>query len=360
MTPIDPLSPGDLSSLLRAPFGAIVDVRSPAEFAEDHVPGAINLPALSNEERAEIGTIYVQESRFRARRLGAAYVSRNVAASLEGALREMPADWRPLVYCWRGGQRSGSVATIYGQIGWRVSVLRGGYRAYRRLVTDMVRKALLPHRFLLIDGNTGTGKTALLARLAARGHQVLDLEALAVHRGSLFGGRAEAQPSQKAFEGRLAAALSRLSPSRPVVVEAESNRIGALLLPPSVWAAMQDAPRIEVDAPLAARAVYLSKAYDDLLVDRSALIATLQHLRPYHSGQDLVAWEDMARAGQFEALAQALMQAHYDPRYAKARLRGSARVLAQVQAATLDAAGLDRLADIVAAEIDSAALTLSE
>ncbi|MBV8684102.1 MAG: tRNA 2-selenouridine(34) synthase MnmH, partial [Caulobacteraceae bacterium] len=213
-----------------AAFDAIIDVRTPAEFADDHVPGAVNLPVLSNEERAQVGTIYVQESRFKARRIGAAIIARNVATHLEDALADKPGSFAPLVYCWRGGQRSGAMATILDQIGWRVTVLTGGYRTYRRRVTTALYEAEPSLKVVLIDGQTGVAKTDILGRLAARGVQALDLEGLAAHRGSLFGALTQPQPPQKLFESRLLAAMEGFDLTRPVVVEAESSKVGELNL----------------------------------------------------------------------------------------------------------------------------------
>ncbi len=204
-------------------FDAIIDVRSPAEYAEDHLPGAINLPVLDNEERARVGTIYKQQSSFLARKLGAALVARNAARHLEGPLSAMEGGWRPLVYCWRGGQRSGSFATILAQVGWRVELVQGGYKAWRKLVVEALETPPAAP-VVILDGNTGSAKTELLALLSERGAQTVDLEGLANHRGSLFGHMPGGQPSQKAFEGRVATALAALDPARPVVVEAESSR----------------------------------------------------------------------------------------------------------------------------------------
>eukprot|EP00903_Cladosiphon_okamuranus_P016431 g15152.t1 len=229
-----PLALPPLPDLPRLGFDDIIDVRSPAEFAEDHMPGAISLPVLSNEERARVGTIYKQVDPFAARKVGAALVSRNAAAHIEGPLADRNGGWRPLVYCWRGGQRSGSFAVILNQIGWRAEVVEGGYRAYRRMVAAMLHDDLLPWSPVLIDGNTGTAKTRLLHHLAAQGAQVVDLEALAEHRGSLFGGLSGPQPAQKMFESRLAGALAGLDPARPVYLEAESNKIGDILIPGSL------------------------------------------------------------------------------------------------------------------------------
>ncbi len=297
-------------------FDDVIDVRSPAEFAEDHVPGAINLPALSDAERARIGTVYVREDRFLARKLGAAMVARNVAGHLEGALADRGGGWRPLVHCWRGGQRSGSVATILEQIGWRVSVLDGGYRSYRRLVSERLYDRPLGLRVVLIDGGTGSGKTQLLSHLAARGAQVIDLEGLAEHRGSNFGGWASGQPSQKMFESRLVHALGGLDPARPLWLEAESNAIGRLLLPPAIWSAMGAAEVVALDVPAPVRARFLTTTYPDLTADAALLAERIDRLRKYHPRERIEGWHAMAAAGRVAELAESLIVEHYDPRYA--------------------------------------------
>lgn len=310
-----------LSDLITLPFDDIIDVRSPAEFAEDHVPGAINLPALSNAERARVGTIYVQEDRFLARKIGAALVARNAADHLQGPLADRPGDWRPLVYCWRGGQRSGSFTSILQQIGWRADVVEGGYKSYRRLVVKALYDAPWPGEVVLIDGGTGTAKTRLLAQIAAAGGQVLDLEAMAEHRGSLFGPMGDAQPHQKTFESRLAMAMARLDPARPVFVEAESSKIGRIIIPPALWKPMIAARVIEVSAPLKARVGHLVTAYDDLVMAPEKLDAVLRKLVRYHGHAQVEAWQELAAGGDFATLAGELIRVHYDPRYARVSRR---------------------------------------
>ena len=299
----------------------VIDVRSPSEYAEDHIPGAVNLPVLNDAERAEVGTIYVRESRFRARKVGAALVAQNAARHLQTYLADKPGGYRPLVYCWRGGQRSNSFATILAQIGWRVEVLEGGYQSYRRLVARQLYECPFPCKVFLLDGNTGSAKTDLLLRLPGHGVQVLDLEGLAHHRGSLFGARAGGQPSQKGFESRLAAAIAGLDPARPVVIEAESSRIGQCTIPPQLWEVMKPAQRIEIIAPLAERAKYLTRAYADLIADPALLVATIRRLAPLHAAKQIDDWQNMARQGHFAELAASLMETHYDPRYSKQRAR---------------------------------------
>lgn len=346
-----PLAFADLGALLGHGFDTVIDVRSPAEFAQDHLPGAINLPVLSDAERARVGTIYKQVGAFEAKKVGAALVARNAAAHVEGPLADRDGAWKPLVYCWRGGQRSGALAIILNQIGWRTQTLAGGYRAYRRMVTRMLYDAPLCHRLILLDGNTGTAKTALLPLLALRGVQVVDLEAMAAHRGSMLGGRASGQPAQRGFETALAAALTALDPARPVLVEAESSRIGRLNLPPALWAAMCAAPRIDVSAPVAARAAYLTRAYADVLADRARLAGLLDPLRPHRGHAAVDRWQAMLRAGADLDLATALIVEHYDPAYATSRAGHGAAVLARADGGDLGQAALEHAADRIAAAV---------
>lgn len=348
-----PLQFASVESVLDHGFDTLVDVRSPAEYAEDHIPGAINLPVLDDAERARVGTIYKQQSPFLARKLGAALVFRNAAAHVEGPLAHHEGGWRPLVYCWRGGQRSGSFAWMLREIGWRADTIAGGYRTYRRLVTQALYKAPLPHRLVQLGGYTGTTKTELLPLLEARGVQVIDLEGLARHRGSLLGGIPGGQPAQKAFETGLVQALHRLDPTRPVIVEAESSKIGSLLLPPSLWEAMKFAPWIEVAAPLEARARYLAVAYDDVLSDADSLRDRLSPLR-FHRGHELVDhWGDLISAGDRIALCRSLVEAHYDPAYEKSTRSTNPKVLARFETPTLDRVALDRLAGRIAGALQT-------
>lgn len=337
-----------LSDLLTHGFDTVIDVRSPAEFAKDHVPGAINLPALSNAERAKVGTIYVQDAAFKARKIGAALVARNVAAHLDGPLKDKDGSWRPLVYCWRGGQRSGSFASILTQIGWRAEVVEGGYQSFRNLVYATLYTDPVPHNLILLDGNTGTAKTDILHRLTRLGVQTLDLEGLANHRGSLLGEMNDGQPSQKAFETALACALVALDPTRPVIVEAESSKVGARIIPPSVWTAMKAAPRIEIQAPLKARAAYLAQAYHDISADKVRLIRKLEVLRR-HRGGLVDGWLALLEDRAFDSLARALMEDHYDPTYRAGRARHGADVLERFDTEALSEGARDDLAARIAA-----------
>jgi tRNA 2-selenouridine synthase len=308
-----------------AAYDEIIDVRTPAEFALDHVPGAVNLPVLSNEERALVGTIYVQDSRMKARRIGAALVARNIAGHLEGALEDRPGSYAPLIYCWRGGQRSLAMATVLAQVGWRPTRLAGGYMTYRRRVTAALYEGGTPLRLVVLDGYTGSAKTEILGRLAAQGVQTLNLEGLAGHRGSLFGAIAgRGQPSQKMFESALLADLERLDPAQLIVVEAESSKIGQLNLPPALWKAMSGAPRIELDVPRAARVAYLLAVYGDIAADAPAVASALAALPGRHGRRQVGVWRDQFERGQLRDLADSLVELHYDPAYERSR-RGEER-----------------------------------
>ena len=351
MSDIEVISSPDAATLAR--FDMIIDVRSPSEFAEDHVPGAVNMPALDDGERAKVGTIYVQESRFKARRIGAALVARNVAGHLETHLADKPGAFQPLVYCWRGGQRSNAVATILAQVGWRTAVLAGGYRTYRRQVKTRLYDERRALDLVLIDGHTGSAKTEILGRLAARGVQTLDLEGLAMHRGSLLGALpGQPQPSQKMFESRLLTALEALEAldeNHPILVEAESSKIGERMIPPMLWDAMVKAPRITLDVPAPERARYLAGGYAQSASDTQALCALLARLPGRHGRKTLAAWQAMAGAGELEALAAALIEAHYDPAYARANRSETRRRLATVQIPALSEADQDAAADRIEA-----------
>ncbi len=321
----------DLSPAARDGFSAIIDVRSPSEFAEDHVPGAINLPVLDDAERAEVGTLYVQTSRFLARRVGAAKVARNIARHLDGALADRPRDFRPLVYCWRGGMRSNAMATVLGQVGWPVTVLEGGYRSWRRHVVGRLHTAgplLNPIR--LLDGPTGVGKTALLEALASIGEQAIDLEGLAGHRGSLFGATAGGQPSQKLFESHLLDRLDRMDPARPLFLEAESSRIGQLSIPQALWLAMADAPRIRLAATPETRVRHILTHYGWIASDPAALADAIARLPSHHSKTRKAEWQAQATAGELELLVAGLIEAHYDPAYARSMGRRAGDLLGTV------------------------------
>lgn len=353
-----------LRDLADSSFDEIIDVRSPGELQDDHVPGAINLPVLSDEERALVGTIYKQESAFRARKIGGALVAKRAGMNIEQHLLDKPGSYRPLVYCWRGGMRSGAFATILKQIGWRAEVLEGGYKSYRRAVVELLyspggRAEALARRLIVVDGNTGTAKTELLHKMAARGAQVIDLEGLAGHRGSLFGGMDARQSSQKTFDSAIARHLAGFDPARPVFVEAESSRIGRLALPNVLWSLMREAPKICVEAPLAERGAYLTRAYANITSDRERLSSTLDLLKPYHAADRLKAWQALAAEGRMEDLACELAAHHYDPKYDRQRARDPRREVGSVHLESFAPDALDRAALEILSLADNDVTTLS-
>jgi tRNA 2-selenouridine synthase len=285
--------------------------------------------------------------------MGAAYVAKNVAAHLEIALADRDAKFRPLIYCWRGGMRSHAMATILSQIGWRVGVLQGGYKTWRRAVVAALADDPAPINLVLIDGETGTAKTEVLRRLSERGVQAIDLEGLAAHKGSVFGAEpSRPQPPQKLFESRLYERLRSFDPARPIAVEAESSTIGRLAIPKRFWAAMRAAPRLTIEADADARADYLERAYGDFIGRAGAIEAAVDRLRPFHAKERIEAWQALAAAGRSRDLARALMLDHYDPLYARSRKRDGAMRLGTVRAENLLDDGIESAATAAAAIIE--------
>jgi len=300
-------------------FDEIIDVRTPTEFSEDHLPGAINCPVLSNEERITVGTLYTQISPFEARKVGSALVSRNIAIHLESLFRDHPKSWRPLIYCWRGGQRSSAMSIILAQVGWAAHKLEGGYKTYRRDVLKQL--AILPSRFDLrvVCGPTGSGKSRLLDALAQTSHQVLDLEGLARHRGSLLGRLPEQQqPSQKWFDSQLLQTLHNFDPEIPVYVEAESKKIGRISLPGGLFDAMHASPCLRIEVPMDIRVHGLLEDYQHYIDHPEQFIENLQPLHRFHGAKQLDHWNEMIRAGDFLTMVGELLTLHYDPSYSRA------------------------------------------
>ncbi len=307
-------------------FDAVIDARSPGEFALDRLPGAVNWPVLDDDERRIVGTEFRQVSDFEARKIGAAMVARNIAAHLEREAADKPRDWRPLVYCWRGGKRSGTLAWFLDQIGFRTHLLEGGYKAFRRTVVEQLDA--LPRRLELrvVCGRTGSGKTRLLQALECAGAQVLDLEGLANHRGSVLGllpGRQ--QPTQKAFETALWQRLRRFDPARPVWVESESRRIGRLRVPEALIERMRrDAACVRVEMPDAARVQLLLEDYAFFADDPALFCRLLDGLVELRGRETVRAWQALARDGHWAEVYGALMQQHYDPMYLRSMARNFA------------------------------------
>jgi len=303
-------------------YDTVIDCRSPAEFAEDHVPGAISAPVLQDDERAAVGTLYKQHSAFEAKKLGASLVAKNVARHVETLFAGKQRGWRPLVYCWRGGKRSGAMAHILREIGWDARTLEGGYRSYRRWVVAQLET--LPEKldFRVIHGPTGSGKSRLLGALRNAGAQALDLEELAAHRGSVLGNLpGRPQPTQKWFESQLLAALASFDRARPVFVEGESKKIGQLQVPEALIARMRAARCLRLDTALEVRVTLLLDEYRHFLADRPLLEAQLDCLVGLHGREEIAAWKALAAQGAWRDFVARLLMQHYDPAYRRSSLR---------------------------------------
>ncbi|MBV1861240.1 MAG: tRNA 2-selenouridine(34) synthase MnmH [Nannocystaceae bacterium] len=326
----------DTDTLDLGAFDEVIDVRSPSEFAEDHVPGAVNLPVLDDAQRVEVGTRYKQVSAFEARRLGAGYISKNIGRHLADHLSGKPQTYAPLLYCWRGGQRSQSMAHILERVGWPVSLLTQGYKTYRRLVRTELEVLPGRYRYQVLAGYTGTGKTKILHALAERGEQVFDLEGLANHQGSLLGEPPEGQNvSQKWFESRLWDALRGFDPARPVWTEAESAKIGEVSLPKHVLHAVRGGKTFEIVAHRNERARFLSSGYRWWRENPDVLMAKLQRLTDRYGQAEIERWQALADARDWTGFVGRVLEMHYDPAYARSRGKNYAEPSAQVQVESL-------------------------
>ena len=310
-------------------FDAIIDARTPFEYALDHIPGAISAPVLYDAERAEVGMLYKQVSQFDAKKRGAELVARNVAYHLEKTFGRQGKSWRPLVYCWRGGKRSGAMAHILREIGWNAATLPGGYKAYRKWVVEQLGE--VSPDFRVIHGPTGSGKSRLLSALARAGAPVLDLEELAAHRGSVLGGLPDRpQPTQKWFESQLLRHLNSFSPEKAVFVEGESKKIGELQVPEALMACMRTSPCIQLEAALETRVELLLDEYRHFLGGGEALGRQLDCLAALHGREKIAGWKSLAARGAWPEFVAALLAEHYDPAYRRSSARNFTR-LSQAQ-----------------------------
>jgi tRNA 2-selenouridine synthase len=337
-----PLSLADLRT-----FDEVIDARSPAEFAEDHLPGAINAPVLDDEERALVGTAYKQRSAFDAKRIGAPLAARNIAAAIEHRFAHRPRNWRPLVYCWRGGGRSGSLVHVLRQVGWNAVRLEGGYKAFRRQVVAELESMPARFQFRVICGATGSGKSRLLVALGEQGGQVLDLEVLAAHRGSVLGDLPDdPQPSQKAFETAIWTALSTFDPCKSVFVESESKKVGDLRVPEALIAHMREGRCLRLEAPSDARIELLVEDYAHLIADPGRLVQKLECLKDLHGAEPIERWKAQVAGREWKALVLDLLENHYDPAYRRSMFKNyrDAQTARALEVSDVSREGFERIA----------------
>ena len=297
-------------------FDAIVDARSEGEHAEDHLPGALNWPSLNNEERVRVGTLYKQVNAFEAQKVGAALVAKNIAGHIESQVMNLPKNWQALVYCWRGGKRSHSLALVLGQIGFKVHLLEGGYKAFRKEVMEDIPRQAQRLNFQVLCGPTGSGKTRLLQALVQEGAQVLDLEALACHRSSVLGLiPGTPQPTQKAFDTQVWNALRGMRSDAPVFVEAESKKVGNLTVPAELMVAMRASPCWRMALPLENRVDLLLQDYAFFTQDPALFADRLERLVTLRGKAVVQGWQDRIARGEMREVVTELLSGHYDPGY---------------------------------------------
>lgn len=303
-------------------FDAIIDARSENEFDADHLPDAVNWPTLNNDERHSIGTLYTQVNPFEARKRGAAIAARNIAEHIEREVISKPRDWKPLAYCWRGGQRSGALSLILSQIGFHATLLEGGYKAFRCAVVQDIPRLVNALDWRVIGGTTGSGKTRLLQALASQGAQVLDLEALARHRSSVLGALPGLeQPTQKRFDTLVWDTLRHLNPAHPVFIESESKKVGNVAVPAALIEAMHRSSCLNLVLPDTERVALLLEDYDFFVRDVESFCERLQVLAAFKGKLLVEGWQAQVRAGEIAPVVQALLTQHYDPTYLESMRR---------------------------------------
>jgi tRNA 2-selenouridine synthase len=297
-------------------FSAVIDARSESEYALDRLPSAVNWPTLTDQERHIIGTEYAQVNAFEAKKRGAALAAKNIATHIEREVITLPKKWKPLIYCWRGGKRSGSLSMVLSEIGFEVSLIDGGYKAFRAAIVKDISRLVQRLHFRVICGPTGSGKTRLLQALLAEGAQVLDLEALAEHRSSVLGLiPGQQQPSQKQFDMRVWDALRRLDPARTVWAESESKKVGNVSIPEELMLSLRNSPCARIDLPIEERVTLLMEDYAFYVQDPEFFCQRLNVLRDLRGHAVVQQWQQQVRSGQVANVVRELLQLHYDPGY---------------------------------------------
>jgi tRNA 2-selenouridine synthase len=303
-------------------FDTLIDARTEDEYAEDHLPGAVNWPTLNNEERIVVGTLYKQVNQFEAKKRGAAMAARNIAAHIDREVIAKPKDWKPLAYCWRGGKRSGSLSLILDQIGFKVTLVEGGYKAFRAAVVADIPRLVEPLQLRVVCGTTGSGKTRLLQALASLGAQVLDLEDLARHRSSVLGAiPGVPQPTQKRFDTLIWDALRQFDPQRPVFVESESKKVGNVAIPTALVEHMRASPCLNLTLPIGERVALLLEDYDYFVKNPQPFCDKLDVLAEFRGKEVVRGWKEKVRVGNLFPVVQDLLTLHYDPVYVQSMER---------------------------------------
>jgi len=348
-----------ISDYLRPEITTIFDARSPAEYELDHIPGAINWPVLDNAQRAEVGLLYKTDA-FAAKKLGARYVTQNISAGIDVHVREKDPAFCPLIYCWRGGQRSLSLATILSQIGWQSYLLEGGYKNYRARVREQLDQRIPAFTFVSVSGLTGTAKTKILGQMESVGEQVLDLESLANHRGSLLGAHEDTpQPSQKFFEGQLMEKILQFDAGQIIWLESESNKIGNLQIPVTLWKMMQRCQQVEIQASLDSRADFILQDYRALTENPALLQKKLQFIKHRIAKTVYSEWMEAIESEQWRKLVMSLLENHYDPSYRRSLKNNQRETIQALQLANFDKVGYKKMAQALVKHKPHAIVTSS-
>jgi len=285
-----------------------IDVRSPAEYDEDHIPGAVNLPIFDNEERREIGTLYKMVSREDAVKRGTEIGGKRIGPIIDSIMSHSGREI--VIYCARGGMRSGSVASLVNSLGVKTWRLRDGYRAYRRFVTGYFESTSIKPRLFVLQGLTGAGKTEILGFI----ENSIDLEAMAGHRSSLFGGIGLEQKSQKSFETLLAGRLHELDESGYAVIEGESKKIGNLHIPENIFTQMRSAPVIYIDTPIERRVSIIKKEYARFN-DHDRVFEIIHSLKNRLGQKNADQLTELYRNGRIDEFIEMLLVDYYDKLY---------------------------------------------
>lgn len=294
----------------------IIDVRSEAEFSIDHIPGAINLPVLNNTERKIIGTIYKKFGSFEANKSGAMIITKNISLILQRFIN-LPKDLEIVVYCWRGGKRSYSLNTILNSIGIKSNIIKGGYKSFRKMVIEKLETLPKNYKFVVIAGPTGNGKTLLLEKLEKSGENIINLEQLANHYGSVLGDINLIQPTQKSFETHLLYSLSKLEASKICFIESESKKIGKLSIPDILLKKIRNSPCIQIEIPIDSRVENIKENYKYFIDNPDELLTRLKKIKQYIGIENLNNWTKLINHYEWDAFIEQMITSYYDPLYNK-------------------------------------------